>query len=325
MKILVIFTGGTIGSSVNKGWIGIDAQTRYTLLSSYKGDKNQIEFFTCSPYSVLSENLSAAELNVLQKEISKDLSLDYDGIIVTHGTDTLQYTASAIEYAFCDCKIPIVLVSADYPLENPKSNGNANFEAAVEFIKSRTASGVFVAYKNTNEEYANIHIASRILQHRECDANIYSIDGLSFAIYDGEIKTNNISPSCSLNPTGIVDYCERSNILTIESAPGCNYSYSLDGINAVILKPYHSATLNTKNKELSYFCKKASAKNIPVFVVNVPDGIRYESSKEFDDLKILPLPYSTYISAYMKLWIAISNKYDITDFMKKPIANELLF
>ncbi|MBQ6894232.1 MAG: asparaginase [Clostridia bacterium] len=324
MKILVIFTGGTIGSSVKNGWIGIDAQTRYTLLNNYKGDKDYIEFHTCSPYSVLSENLSAAELNSLQAEISKNLSLDYGGIIITHGTDTLQYTSSAIEYAFCDSKIPIVFVSADYPLENPKSNGNANFEAAVEFIKSKSASGVFVAYKNTNENHANIHIASRIVQHRECDANIYSIDGFSFAIYNHEIKKNNISLSCSVKPTGIVNYSEKSNILTIESVPGCSYSHSLEGINAVILKPYHSATLNTKSKELSEFCKKAAEENIPVFVVNVPDGIKYESSKEFDNLGIIPLPYSTYISVYMKLWIAISNKYDIIDYMKNPVANEFI-
>ena len=35
MKILVIFTGGTIGSSIKKGWADIDKDTQYLLLSKY--------------------------------------------------------------------------------------------------------------------------------------------------------------------------------------------------------------------------------------------------------------------------------------------------
>ena len=109
MKILVIFTGGTIGTSIKNGWADIDNNAKYVLLDSYN-NKHKIEFVTASPYSTLSENLSAKHLNLLQKEIGDNLTKDFDGIIVTHGTDTLQYTATAIEYAFNGCEIPIVFV-----------------------------------------------------------------------------------------------------------------------------------------------------------------------------------------------------------------------
>ena len=99
MKILVIFTGGTIGTSIKNGWADIDANTKYMLLNGYN-NKDNIEFVTASPYSTLSENLSAKHLNLLQKEIADNIIKDFDGIIVTHGTDTLQYSATAIEYAY---------------------------------------------------------------------------------------------------------------------------------------------------------------------------------------------------------------------------------
>ena len=63
MKILIIFTGGTIGTSTKDGWTDIEASTKYVLLDSYN-NKDNIEFVTASPYSTLSENLSANHLNM---------------------------------------------------------------------------------------------------------------------------------------------------------------------------------------------------------------------------------------------------------------------
>lgn len=322
MKILVIFTGGTIGTSIKNGYAGIDSSTKYVLLNNYEYNKDELEFATSSPYSVLSENMSAVQLNLLQAEIAKNLTKDFDGIIVTHGTDTLQYTASAIEYAFNGCSLPIVFVSADYPLEDAKSNGHANFKAAVEFIKSKVQNGVFVSYKNNDQNVTNIHIASRILQHREYDANIYSIDGTPFAVYDGKISVNKAKLFPHPNNIGIVNYIDNPCILSVESSPGNNYSYCLDNVNAVILKPYHSGTLDTTNNRFQDFCKYALKKNVPVFVTNTNPAVCYESTRIYNELGIKTLPFSTYISAYMKIWVAVSLKHNVEDFMKKPIANE---
>lgn len=115
-----------------------------------------------------------------------------------------------------------------------------------------------------------------------------------------------------------------SGILSVESYPGNNYSYSLEGIKAVLLKPYHSATLYTSNRMLELFCKRASDMGIPVFVVNVKSGIRYESTKLFEKLKIIPLPYSTYVSAYMKIWAAISLGKDVKAFSSEAIGSEIV-
>ena len=319
MKILVIFTGGTIGSSIKKGWADIDNDTQYLLLSKY--NDNDVEFVTSSPFSVLSENLSAKHLNLLQKEIKDNLAKDFDGIIVTHGTDTLQYSATAIEYAFNGCELPIVFVSADYPLEDENTNGFVNFEAAVEFIKSKFAKGVFASYKNNNEDNVNIHIASRILQHGEYDSNLYSIDNVPFATYSDKIVLNNIQLHNTDN-IGVVDYIENPCILSVESYPGNNYAYCLDNVNAVILKPYHSGTLDTANSCLKGFCNRAKEKNIPVFLTGIYDGVSYKSTEIYSELGVKIVPFSTYISAYMKIWAGISLSKNIEDFIKTHIANE---
>lgn len=325
MKILVIFTGGTIGCKAKKGFLSTDESTTYALLDKFDSRWDEIEFVTASPYSVLSENLSACEINMLQKEVADNLKRDYDGIVITHGTDTLVYAASALEYAVGGCDIPVVLVSSDYPLDDERTNGYTNFEGAVEFIKSKKGKGVFVSYKNAFEKDVNIHIATHLLAHCECTADLYSVTEKPYAVYAcGEIMCNFQEVDTECNSLGVVEYKDCSDILVIESHPGDNFSYSLDNIKAVILKPYHSATLNTACSKFQAFCMKAKEKGIPVFLVNAREGITYESTSLFSKLNICVLPFSTYISAYMKIWAAISRGENITEFCKKPVARELL-
>ncbi len=323
MKIAVIFTGGTIGSCVKDDFIGVDNKMQYVLLKKYEND-TEITFETFSPYSILSENLSANELNLLQEEISKRLAENYDGIIVTHGSDTLQCSSTAIEYAFPDCSIPIMFVSADYPLEDERSNGYPNLQGAVEFIRNKIGQGVFVSYKNDNENITNIHIPSRILGHNELSANVYSIDKFPFAQYNGNFTINNIKLPEKKQPLGIVNYSDESQILVIPNVPGQSYSYCLENTKAILFKPYHCATLNTANEKLVNFCKRATENQIPMFVLGANSEAGYESTRIYKELNINPLPHGTFISAYMKMWIATSMNYDINEFMKKPITNEII-
>ena len=206
-------------------------------------------------------------------------------------------------------------------LENENANGYANFEAAVEFIYQRVSAGVFVSYKNSEECPVNFYIPSTICKHAECTSDIYSINKQAFALYNGDVKTENCK-YIKKSASQITEYIKYPGILVIDSYPGNSYSYSLENVNAVIFSPYHSATLNTASEDFQNFCISTKQKNIPVFLVNAPGGIAYESTKEYNDLGIIPLPLCTFVSAYVKLWLGISRKYDLKEFMKTAISNE---
>lgn len=324
MKILVIFTGGTIGSAVAEGWIAPSDDMKYLLLNKFREKSNiDAELETLVPYTILSENLSAEKLNMLIKCVRENIN-SYDGIIVTHGTDTLQYTAAALAFTLdCDT-VPVVLVSSNYPLEDERANGVDNFIAAVEFIRAKCGRGVFVSYKN-NGENVKIHLAARITSHVEAFDEIYSIDNQPFAFYDGKITLNpDFKSSSCCEPVIAAQFCEHSQILSVVAMPGDSFRYDLSQYKAVILRPYHSGTLNTASEAFVDFCLRAKENGIPVFLVNVHGGTTYESSKEYEKLSITVLPMCSFVAIYIKTWLAISLDKSIREFVKLPFSGEFL-
>jgi len=179
MRILTVFTGGTIGSLVGSdGKISTEEATKYLLIDEYEkkyGKKS--EFDTIEPYRILSENLKANHLTeliaVLQKVFTEKT---YDGVIITHGTDTLQYTSAALQYVFGAVDFPIILVSSDFVLTDPKANGLINFAAAVDFIEGKYGTGVFVSYCNPGEN-PKFHRGTRMQNSLSFAADVNSILG----------------------------------------------------------------------------------------------------------------------------------------------------
>lgn len=323
MKILVVFTGGTIGSVSGRKWISLDDSTNYTLIENYN-NSDGIVFDVCSPYSILSENLSGEELGLICKVVNENVKKDYDGIIVTHGTDTIQYTASALSYTVNAKNMPIVLVSANYPLEDERTNGNINFKSAVDFIKSKKANGVFVAYKNSGENFTGIHLGTAVTTHAEARDEIFSLGGKPFAsVLDGVVTLG--GKEVILNDKEMeVNFTTFPKVLMISSFPGDNFNYSLDGVNAVIIKPYHSGTLDTNNSALLEFCERAKGENVPVFLCNVLGGKAYDSARIYKDLSLTVLPFCSIPAIYTKIWLAVSTGKDIREFVLNPIASEFI-
>ena len=304
MKILVIFTGGTIGSDLNNGWISPDNKVSHTLLDRYRTAFPDIQFDTCEPYTILSEHLAAEHIMLLTKTVCDNLDKDYDGIIVAHGTDTLAYSAAALYFAVGIDSIPVLLVSANKPLSNPDSNGKMNFLGAIKFIMQKAGKGVFVSYTNPNEP-TTFHHSHDVLLQSESDERIYSYRNIPYAQLDnGKVKIlfdDHSFFSSGIGPLSLKKYPE---LLVVDAIPGQSYNHSLDNVLCVILRPYHSSTLDTKNEKFIQFCKRVKEKEIPLFMVNDSHSGTYESKKALDELGISTMP-GPFAFVYMKLWIML--------------------
>lgn len=357
MKILVVFTGGTIGSSVSEdGYFAPDSKKAYRLIALYKkyqadisGESVQcaenglpcaekdlqrtveeVVFDTVEPYTTLSENLELEHLALLTDCLRENLKKEYDGIIVTHGSDTLQYTAAALGYIFGNDTIPIMLVASNYILEDARANGLDNFAAAVSFICQRGGRGVFVSYKNTGE-CAKYHRGTRLQAHPAHTDYLESVDNLyygslkedkvvknpSYVEREDEVSCFKICPSGSGNPFG-------GNVLWLQAHPGMMLPKPAADVKAILITSYHSGTINTASEHWRGYFKTAADSGVSVFLVGASKGMSYESTKAYREMGIQALPKMAPIAAYMKLLLCALGDLDFENNMGKSLGGDLL-
>ena len=310
MKIKVIFTGGTIGSRSDGEYIGLGGAP-YVLIERWRKTHGGVDFECAEPYSILSEELTAENLAALARCV-KEQADGADAVIITHGTDTLVYTAAYLGFMFYDTKIPIVLVSSGYPLDDERANGHENFAAAVEFAKTAVG-GVFAVWTADGE--ARVHLGVRMLMQQPYSDMIESVGGKFFgSVENGGFYQNDI---CRENGSGI--FCGREiipptglrKIMRLDCCPEMYYPAISDDVSAVVLKSYHSGTMCADSR-LEAFVNLAKEKGAPVFLIGANGRESdYETVKKYRALGIIPLAASSPEAVYIKLGLAATYGLDL--------------
>lgn len=308
MKILVIFTGGTIGSTIEGEYISTDCNKPYVILDKYNNSyPNEIEWDTMNPYTILSENVTSKTYELLYEAVKKGIDGDYDGIIITHGSDTLQYSAAFLSLAFGSDIIPVMLVSSNYVLEDERSNGMENFRCSVDFIENKYGRGVFVPYRNTGE-FCKIHYGNCLMPHAAYSDNLVGIEGDYYGIYTDRGFVRGKSKALEDCICDVPDSDkEGSGIYNVHVSPGVEYPDLKDNTKAVLLHAYHGGTICVESEDLRDFVTKVKERNIPLYLVGANPEMEYESCKEYQSNGIIVLPYVSPIYAYMRLWMNNGN------------------
>jgi L-asparaginase len=244
-NILLVFTGGTIGSQAEKGAINTSSAAGFKLLQLFaERDKDpcSITFKTVQPLQILSENLHPRHWQQIAASIEAEDLDCFDGIIVTHGTDTLAFSAAALGLCFSWLQIPMLLVSSDLPLDNPQANGLPNFLCAVEFVRKVSQGGVFVPYQNAGQTML-VHLATRLASCLPLGSDFISVQSKAYMQFDdGEFSRLHAFCDSKCSPAILkADFSAR--ILLIKPYPGLDYSqFNLDNVDAVLHDLYHSGT-----------------------------------------------------------------------------------
>ena len=340
-KILVIFTGGTIGSMTNGKEIDVDESRAFFLIDKfYQNSREQVEFETMRPLNILSENSTGKSLTILVNELLKIDYSKYDGIIITHGSDTLPYTSSLVGYVLAGIDIPVVLVASNYELSNPLSNGIRNFTAAVEFICHEKLAGIFVVFENKKGEM-RLYLATRLVEAKAFDDQFSGYGEMDLGeIKNGKLIGNGKSVDYYREKSGEISYVKYNhvilddNILFIRPFPGLNYEYfdfSGKKPKAILHGLYHSSTAcageigASELTSLAGFIKRCKEQEIDVYLApfrNV-EGDLYASSNILLESGGIPLSNITIEAALMKMMLAYNiGIKDVKEFMKKEIYFE---
>jgi len=339
LRILVIFTGGTIGCAppdgdavLGVGAGGADAgdwRSYYLLTSFMEKSKSEyrdgVTFDVMSPLNVLSENMTVAKWAVLVKALKGVDFSPYDGVVITHGSDTLAYTASFLGILLSGAGLPIVLVAANKNLYDPLTNGHQNFNAALDFIRRANSPGVYASYSYDREKTV-IYLGTRIKQSNAYIDRYESTDGVDFGmVRNGRfIKTCNIAP-VPYRGESILGGLKglKSSVMLIQPYVGLDYSmivFDKSRLRAVLHTIYHSFTACTDEdgpSSILYLDRLCAENGIPLYVASFSELLlrgheRYESTEAMLRSNISFLCGHSIECSYAKLLIAV-NLYDDAD------------
>lgn len=337
-RILVVFTGGTIGSSASGGTISPNETAPYRLLDAFRrgfpATAEQVAFETCEPIRLLSENLAPAAWTTMIEAIEAKQPERYDGVIVTHGTDTLAYSAAALSFYFHRLQTPLLLVSSDYPLDHPLANGLANFQCGVDFIVNIGEPGVFVPYRNQGQAM-QVHRGARLASSPQLSGDFFSVRGQSHMTYRDGVFSRLSEPPINRQanaPKLKALFSER--ILMIRPYPGLDYThYALDGVDAVLHDLYHSGTACStlqwgESRSLLALIERCRTQGVKVYLAPAresPDA--YESTRLLLDAGAEMIWNLSIEAAYVKLALAYGNfaaGAEISAFLAADVAGEHL-
>ena len=327
-RICVIFTGGTIGSYASGDTVDLRSDDKSVLIELYKKQYgSDIKFDELRPLDILSENIQFTDLDAMASCVRAVNKSKYDGIILTHGTDTLSFTATLFSQIFCDVSIPVVFVSALYPLNDERSKGVENFAGAVDFIENEGLSGVYVSFKNDNSNLC-IHLASRITVAEQISGRFSSVMGAplcewvdgKFVYPESPYLPTKEQISTDRQPYGRYSLCK--DIVTIRARSFLDFSYFNFGQKkprAVIIELYHSGTVCTAGEETNVlkFIDYCNKQGVIVILSPVDSTARvYASAFELKDKCILAYDTSFEMTV-IKVMLALGENKDIETELKK--------
>jgi len=274
-KILLLFTGGTIGSSSKEGVIDVDSNTSLLLsLFTAQYPALDVEFTPLSIANILSENIELHDIKTMINTI-KIYQKDFDGIILTHGTDTLAFSAAILSLYFHSIAVPLLLVSSHKVLQEKDANGIINLYVATQYILQQKVAGVFVAYKNDNE-VPKIHQGSKITQSFQLSSRFESLNNKAYMHFENE--TFKLKQALETYHCNTID-TDFAQVNIIVPYPTLDYeNIHINSTTKLLHTTYHSGTVNEKVLNFIATCKQ---KDVDIYFCGITKAdVQYSSTQK---------------------------------------------
>jgi len=152
--ISILHTGGTVASKVDYSTGAVMAKfTEEEILQLFPELKDIANVHSRLIRNMQSEMMRFPHYNILAEAVKKEAEKGVDGIIITHGTDTLHYTSAALSFALENLGIPVLLVGSQRSSDRPSTDAATNLISAAKFIANTDYSGVCICmHSDTNDK-----------------------------------------------------------------------------------------------------------------------------------------------------------------------------
>lgn len=301
-KILLLTTGGTIASS--ESGQGLVPETDGTGILAYIAVlKNQYDITICDLLTLDSSNIQPEEWQVMARKIYAEKN-NYDAIVLTHGTDTMAYTASVLSFMLLGIEIPVVITGSQLPIHHPLTDAVLNLLTAFEMANSGVA-GVFIAFDR------KILLGCRSVKVRASQFGAFesiNYPPIGFVDSDGLHISKDLVPQFA-HPCKLQDKVDNRVFLQ-KLTPGIDPwilpAMASLGCSGLVMEAFGSGGINFIRRDLVSMVEGMTARDIPVVVCSQclydrSDLRHYEVGRKALEKGVIPAYDMTSEAAVTKL------------------------
>ncbi|MCL2157285.1 MAG: Glu-tRNA(Gln) amidotransferase subunit GatD [Methanobrevibacter sp.] len=334
-NISIISSGGTIAITDNKTMSNQPRFTENDLLSINPELINHANLKVKSLFNILSENINIEHWVEIANAIFDEINKGTDGIVLTHGTDTMHYTAAALSFML-KTPVPIVITGAQKSPDRPSSDAFLNLLNSVAAAKSDIAEVTVCMHSNLDDKYCYLHRGTKVRKmHTSRRDTFRTINSEPIAtLKDG--KLFNINPNIVYTKRGFnelsLDDNLESKVALIKSFPGITndlIDYHIDkGYKGLLIE---GTGLGHLPDYILDSIERANDENIPVVMTSqclygkVNMNI-YSTGRKLANANVISGGDMTPETAYVKLSWALGQSEKVEEvkkIMTTDIAGEL--
>ena len=190
-NITLLGTGGTVASRLDytTGAV-IPSFTPGELFSAVPELAEICNLETEIVFEILSEDMKPESWQQLAKKIETAVNSGKDGVIISHGTDTMSYTSAALSFMLENLSIPVIIVGSQRSSDRPSSDAAMNLINAATLACYDIAEVVVTMMGSSAHDYGLIHRGTLVRKmHSSVRHTFRTIDDIPLGmVRNGEIK-----------------------------------------------------------------------------------------------------------------------------------------
>ena len=262
LNILLLTTGGTIASlSSSEGLIpGLSGNNLHSYIANFTSELN----VTIEDILHLdSSNIQPEEWLIIGEHIFKNYN-SYDGIVVTHGTDTMAYTTSILSFMLPNIPIPVVFTGSQLPLTHPLTDAIDNLRYAFAMATSKVP-GIYLAFNR------KIILGSRAVKIRTTGFDAFeSVNYPNIATIDSTGLNINYQVVPKISGKCIFKNKICSDVFLLKLTPGLNpivFDMLLDlNYRGIVIEAFGAGGLHYIHRDLFSKLEKLSDHGISIVI-----------------------------------------------------------
>lgn len=245
-NILMIGTGGTIASEMTPS--GLTPELNSTQLLSFVPRIGEMCHVDCVQlYSLDSTNIRPAHWLGVAKTVRENYAR-YDGFVISHGTDTMAYTAAALSYLIQGSPKPIVLTGAQKPIWFDGTDSKRNLTDAFLYA-CRGCGGVQIVFNG------KVILGTRA--RKTCSKSFQAFSSVNYpdlAVVQDEHLLQYMRCACYPSPVFYDALDDKVGLLKlIPGTPAAVLEFMLDRFDGLVIESFGVGGLPEYEGDASYF------------------------------------------------------------------------